>query len=70
MNAWGGYRSDIVLALTGLDIEAKAELLEAAFWEAAPIAPDAFASVTTTVVRTDTTTLPPTRLPPLSGGSR
>ncbi len=53
MNAWGGYRSDIVLALTGLDIAAKAELLEAAFWEAAPIAPDAFASVTTTVVRTD-----------------
>lgn len=53
MNTWGGYRSDIVLALTGLDIEAKAELLEAAFWEAAPIAPDAFASVTTTVVRTD-----------------
>ncbi len=53
MNAWGGYRSDIVLALTGLDIEAKAELLEAAFWEAAPVAPDAFASVTTTVVRTD-----------------
>ena len=53
MNAWGGYRSDIVLALTGLDIEAKAELLEVAFWEAAPITPDAFASVTTTVVRTD-----------------
>ena len=53
MNAWGGYRSDIVLALTGLDIEAKAELLEAAFWEAAPITPDAFASVTTTVIRTD-----------------
>ena len=53
MNAWGGYRSDIVLALTGLDIEAKAELLEAAFWEAAPVAPDAFASVTTTVARTD-----------------
>ena len=53
MNAWGGYRSDIVLALTGLDIEAKAELLEAAFWEAAPITPDAFASVTATVVRTD-----------------
>ena len=53
MNTWGGYRSDIVLALTGLDIEAKAELLEAAFWKAAPIAPDAFASVTTTVVRTD-----------------
>ena len=53
MNSWGGFRSDIVLALTGLDIEAKAELLEAAFWTAAPIGPDDFESVTTTVVRTD-----------------
>ncbi|MEM9468137.1 MAG: acyclic terpene utilization AtuA family protein, partial [Actinomycetota bacterium] len=53
MNAWGGYRSDIVLALTGLDIEAKAELLETAFWTAAPIGPEAFESVTTTLVRTD-----------------
>ena len=53
MNAWGGYRSDIALALTGLEIEAKAELLEAAFWAASSVAPEAFESVTTTVVRTD-----------------
>ncbi|MEM8705152.1 MAG: acyclic terpene utilization AtuA family protein [Actinomycetota bacterium] len=53
MNSWGGFRSDIVLALTGLDIEAKAELLDAAFWTAAPVAPEDFESVTTTVVRTD-----------------
>ncbi|MEO0492837.1 MAG: acyclic terpene utilization AtuA family protein [Actinomycetota bacterium] len=53
MNSWGGFRSDIVLALTGLDIAAKAELLEAAFWEAAPVSPDDFESVTTSVVRTD-----------------
>ena len=53
MNSWGGFRSDIVLALTGLDIDAKAKLLEAAFWEAAPVSPDDFESITTTVVRTD-----------------
>jgi hypothetical protein len=53
MNRWGGFRSDINLALTGLDIEAKAELLEAAFWRSAPVAPEDFESVTSTVVRTD-----------------
>ncbi|MEM9521196.1 MAG: acyclic terpene utilization AtuA family protein [Actinomycetota bacterium] len=53
MNSWGGFRSDIVLALTGLDIDAKAELLEAAFWAASPLGPEAFDSVTTTVVRSD-----------------
>ncbi|MFK8025427.1 MAG: acyclic terpene utilization AtuA family protein [Ilumatobacter sp.] len=53
MNSLGGYRTDINLALTGLDIEAKAELLERAFWESAPYGPDDFDSVTSTVVRTD-----------------
>lgn len=53
MNSWGGFRSDVNLALTGLDIEAKAALLEAAFWESAPYGPQDFASVTSTVVRTD-----------------
>jgi len=53
MNSWGGFRSDLNIALTGLDVEAKAELLEAAFWESAPYGPDDFASVTSTVVRTD-----------------
>ncbi|MGI9604440.1 MAG: acyclic terpene utilization AtuA family protein [Acidimicrobiales bacterium] len=53
MNSWGGFRTDVNLALTGIDIEAKAELIEAAFWTAAPIGPDAFESVTTRLVRTD-----------------
>ena len=53
MTSWGGFRSDVNLALTGLDVEAKAALLEAAFWESAPYGPDEFDSVTSTVVRTD-----------------
>jgi len=53
MTSWGGFRSDINLALTGLDVEAKAQLLEAAFWESAPFEPGDFDSVTSTVVRTD-----------------
>ena len=53
MSRWGGYRSDMNVALTGLDIDAKAELVEAAFWTACPLAPDDFESVTTRVVRTD-----------------
>jgi hypothetical protein len=53
MNSWGGYRTDINLALTGIDIEAKAALIEAAFWRASPIGPEELESVTTTVVRTD-----------------
>ena len=46
MNELGGYRNDIAVALTGLDIEAKAQLVEDAFWEACPYEPDDFASVT------------------------
>jgi hypothetical protein len=53
MNELGGYRNDIAVALTGLDVEAKAQLVEDAFWEACPYKPDDFASVTTRVVRTD-----------------
>jgi Acyclic terpene utilisation family protein AtuA len=53
MNELGGYRNDIAVALTGLDIEAKAQLVEDAFWEACPYKPEDFASVTTRVVRTD-----------------
>jgi hypothetical protein len=53
MNELGGYRNDIGIALTGLDIEAKAQLVEAAFWEACPHAPSDFADVTTRVVRTE-----------------
>jgi hypothetical protein len=53
MNELGGYRTDLGVALTGLDIEEKAALVDAAFWEACPFGPDEFASVTTRVVRTD-----------------
>jgi hypothetical protein len=53
MNELGGYRNDIGIALCGLDIEAKAELVEEAFWEACPYKPEDFTSVTTRLVRTD-----------------
>ncbi len=53
MNAWGGFRSDVNIALTGLDIEAKAELIEAAFWRAVPYNPADFESCATTLVRSD-----------------
>jgi hypothetical protein len=53
MNSWGGFRSDLSIALTGLDIEAKAMLVERAFWRSSRFGPDEFESVTTQVVRTD-----------------
>ncbi len=53
MNELGGYRNDMAVALVGLDIEAKAKLIEDAFWVACPYRPDEFASVTTRLVRTD-----------------
>jgi hypothetical protein len=53
MNELGGFRNDVGVALVGLDVEAKAELIEAAFWEACPSKPADFASVTTRLVRTD-----------------
>ena len=53
MNELGGYRNDIGIALTGLDIEAKAQLVEDAFWEACPYKPSDFAGVTTRLIRTD-----------------
>ncbi len=53
MNEFGGYRNDVAVALTGLDIEEKARLVEDGFWRASPFRPDDFASVTTSVVRTD-----------------
>ncbi len=55
MNELGGFRNDMGIALTGLDIEAKAKLVEDAFWVACPYKPEDFASVTTRVVRTDKT---------------
>ncbi len=53
MNRWGGYRSDLHVALVGLDIEAKAELLEQILWRACPHKTEDFDSVTVTLDRTD-----------------
>lgn len=53
MNRLGGYRQDLTVALTGLDIEEKASLVERAFWERSPVAKGDIASVTTRVSRTD-----------------
>jgi hypothetical protein len=53
MNEIGGYRKDLGVALTGLDIEEKARLVKDAFWRACPFAPNDFESVTTRLIRTD-----------------
>ena len=53
MNKLGGYRTDMSIALTGLDIKEKAKLVEEAFWKACPHEPEDFESVKTKVVRTD-----------------
>ncbi|MCE2512259.1 MAG: DUF1446 domain-containing protein [Acidimicrobiia bacterium] len=52
-NELGGFRSEINVALTGLDIEAKAALVHDAFWRACPHDPGDYAKVTERVVRTD-----------------
>ncbi len=53
MNSWGGFRSDMAVALTGIDIDAKADLVERAFWRNCGYQREDFAEVTTRVVRTD-----------------
>ncbi len=53
LNKAGGFRNDMSICLTGLDIEEKAELIERAFWAACPYGPDDFESVTFRLMRTD-----------------
>jgi len=53
LNRAGGFRNSMTVCLTGLDIEAKAKLIEDAFWEACPFSPDDYAQVSTRLVRTD-----------------
>lgn len=52
-NELGGYRQDLHIALTGLDIEEKARVVETAFWDACPYAPEDFERVTSRLSRTD-----------------
>lgn len=53
LNRVGGFRNEMNIALTGLDIEAKAALVEKAFWAACPVARGEFAQVSTRLIRTD-----------------
>lgn len=53
LNYQGGWRSTTTLYLTGLDIEAKADLAEAALWGSIPGGRDAFESVDVSLSRTD-----------------
>jgi hypothetical protein len=53
MNELGGYRNSFTVALTGLDIDAKAAFAQATFWDACPYGPDDFAFIESSVVHTD-----------------
>ena len=53
MNELGGYRNSFTVALTGLDIEAKAAFAQATFWDACPYGPDDFDFIESTVVPTN-----------------
>ncbi len=53
MNELGGFRNSFSVALTGLDIDAKAEFAQAAFWDACPYGPDDFDAIDSRVIRTD-----------------
>ncbi len=55
MNRSGGFRNDMRVALAGLDVEAKARVVEAAFWRACPYGPNDYQQVTTRVLRTEKT---------------
>jgi hypothetical protein len=54
VNYVGGWRTTVSLALTGLDIDAKAALVEAALWASVPGGRESFAEVTVDLARTDT----------------
>ena len=53
MNELGGYRNSFTVALTGLDIDAKAAFAQATFWDACPYGPADFAFVESKVVHTN-----------------
>ena len=53
LNYSGGWRSTLTLYLTGLDIEAKAALVQRALWAGIPGGRDAFDAVEVSLLRTD-----------------
>ena len=52
-NRIGGYRNSVTLGLVGLDIEAKAALCEAVFWDAFPYSAEELDDVSIELSRTD-----------------
>lgn len=52
MNYVGGFRNSFAVALTGLDIEAKAAFARAAFWDVCPYKPSDFDSIDSRVIHT------------------
>ncbi len=48
----GGYRNSVMIGLTGLDAEAKADLVYRQFWEACPWDPDDYEEVRATLIGT------------------
>lgn len=53
MNYQGGYRNGFTFCLTGLDIEAKAALIEQQLWSAFPAGKDTFDQARVQLIRTD-----------------
>lgn len=53
INRPGGYRNGFEMAITGLDIEAKARFAQAAFWNVCPYQPEDFQLVRSELHRTD-----------------
>ena len=53
MNEMGGYRNSFTVALTGLDVDAKAEFAQAVFWDACPYTAADFESCTSRVIHTN-----------------
>jgi hypothetical protein len=53
MNRAGGFRNDMRVCLTGLDIDEKAVVVERAFWRACPYEPSDYEQVTTRLIRTN-----------------
>ncbi|MDG2114732.1 MAG: DUF1446 domain-containing protein [Actinomycetota bacterium] len=53
MNYQGGYRNQISIGLTGLDIEAKAELIERQFWNQCEYGPDDYETVVSKLLPTN-----------------
>ncbi len=50
----GGYRNSVMIGLTGLDVEAKADLVSRQFWHACPWDPSDYEEVRTTLIGTPT----------------